>query len=300
MSIYPYYQPLSPPPPRYVLLPLLDFRSVIPSTLLETTLSSTEFGGGPDRTQKKLAVAVHPYFISQLCRAKPHGVRATSYPPPMMTPQHQVHIYQTLSPSQTPPSSSQPPRSLSQPPRSLSQPPCSSSHPPGTPRAASLRRSPALALLPVVEEDKDGVAAQVESEHRRVHWNHTGDTDEDELESDSKASRRHKPSGDTGRPSRGGYKLSDALGIPLDEYTKMKNAINDIVARHCDHRKQFKAQGEDAKKHVRAEVKATFPRLVQHYIDAWPVDDFINARLKYTAGRHSQGRPVPQHLDFKL
>ena len=57
---------------------------------------------------------------------------------------------------------------------------------------------------------------------------------EDELESDEEkrpgTSKLAKPSGDAGRPARGGYTLREAAGLSHDEYDDMKVCFPLFVA----------------------------------------------------------------------
>ncbi|EIN09759.1 hypothetical protein PUNSTDRAFT_133527 [Punctularia strigosozonata HHB-11173 SS5] len=305
LSIYPFYQPPSPPPLRYVLLPLLDFDSILYPSSPPSALPNIEVvPGGPDRhTRRKLTICGHPYQIRQLRSPKPPGDRAYSSPPepeskliPSTMPTSATRastVQPFIAPQLAPPrrSSSQPPRQTSVPPRPSSQPPRAA-----TPRHIS-RQSRKLApgpgrLLPVVEE-----VVGLPSEDRRVRWNHSGATDEeevDELEPSDAEPPLKKPAGDCGRPSRGGYTLESALAVTAKEYANMKDTINEIVAQHCDHRKLLSAQTAEARKRARAAVGTAFPELVERYVGAWPIDDFLNARLRYTVGRHREGRPVPQ------
>lgn len=239
-SIYPFYQPPSPAPLRYVLLPLLDFDSILYPSSPPSALPNVEVvPGGPDRHNKrKITILGHPYLIRQLRRPKPPGERAYSSPPepeskliPSTTPTSATRAStraSTVQPSIAP-QFAPPHRSSSQPPRQTSVPPSLSSQ---RPRAAtpchvsrqSRQPSPCPGrLLPVVEE-----VVEVPSDDRRVRWNHSGATDEeevDELEPSDAEPPLKKPAGDCGRPSRGGYTLESALAVSAEEYAKMKVSI---------------------------------------------------------------------------
>lgn len=41
-----------------------------------------------------------------------------------------------------------------------------------------------------------------------------------------------------------------------------------------------------------------YPLLASAFVDAWVIDDFIRARIKYTTARLSSGHRVAQHAEY--
>ena len=89
-----------------------------------------------------------------------------------------------------------------------------------------------------------------------------------------------------------------------------------MISKHFDHRKHYVGQDEADKKRCHAEVSCLcsysrheglmdnkilrqFPKLDSHYVNAWPVEDFMKLRLNYTVGRFQEGKLVEQHSEYR-
>ncbi|THU95287.1 hypothetical protein K435DRAFT_859672 [Dendrothele bispora CBS 962.96] len=87
-----------------------------------------------------------------------------------------------------------------------------------------------------------------------------------------------KPPGEVGRPGRGGYSLSTALGWDYKKYRK--TYINQLCQDNLDVTVCLGDQLEESVNLVRNEAQKRFPFLAS-YSDHWATDDFIRGRLKY-------------------
>ncbi|KAJ3740308.1 hypothetical protein EV360DRAFT_90432 [Lentinula raphanica] len=103
------------------------------------------------------------------------------------------------------------------------------------------------------------------------------ESDSDDSDDDDKIP---KPTGEAGRPGRGGYSLRAALKWSDEKHGKVKRYINRIVQDKLDCTIPYTEQPLLALKQVRDLAAAKYPVLNQ-YRDNWATDDFIRAQLKY-------------------
>ncbi|KAF9233013.1 hypothetical protein BU15DRAFT_80559 [Melanogaster broomeanus] len=108
--------------------------------------------------------------------------------------------------------------------------------------------------------------------------------DESTLSTSSEDSKIPKPSGEPGRPGRGGYNLEIALGWNQKLFVKFKKYIHALIDEHLDVSKCASAQSTVLLKIIQDKATNKFPDL-ENYARCWPVTDLIMMRLKYTSGR---------------
>ncbi|KAI6111069.1 hypothetical protein F5141DRAFT_1063452 [Pisolithus sp. B1] len=100
-----------------------------------------------------------------------------------------------------------------------------------------------------------------------------------------------KPSGEVGRPGRGGYNLEDQLGWGEDGFKNLKRFVNKAIKKHLDTTKCRSQQDRQALDTVCNLVTAEFPDM-DSFENCWPVLDLIQMRLKYLSSRAWQKRRI--------
>ncbi|EPS92864.1 hypothetical protein FOMPIDRAFT_1020848 [Fomitopsis schrenkii] len=100
----------------------------------------------------------------------------------------------------------------------------------------------------------------------------------------SVAAKIPKPSGEVGRPGRGGYKLIDALGWDAKQYESIVAKVANVAAQHLIS-KPNNILSRQPKEEVQKVVKV-YPFLSQ-YETNWPVRDMLFVHLKNKAQRAS-------------
>ncbi|KAG2336179.1 hypothetical protein BDR05DRAFT_839972, partial [Suillus weaverae] len=89
-----------------------------------------------------------------------------------------------------------------------------------------------------------------------------------------------KPTGEPGRPGRGGYTLYDALNWSPKAYARFKKYMHDVIDNDLETKLSASAQSPEQFEIVRNKAAGEFPDL-QNYVNLWPIDDIILTRLKY-------------------
>ncbi|KAG1789905.1 uncharacterized protein HD556DRAFT_1446693 [Suillus plorans] len=100
----------------------------------------------------------------------------------------------------------------------------------------------------------------------------------------SEDSKIPKPTGEPGRPGRGGYTLYEALDWNPKAYAKFKKHMHRLIDDHLDTAKCASAQSPILLKAVRDKALDEFPDL-ENYSNLWPASDMIMTRLKYMSCR---------------
>ncbi|KAI5999631.1 hypothetical protein EDD15DRAFT_2193672 [Pisolithus albus] len=100
-----------------------------------------------------------------------------------------------------------------------------------------------------------------------------------------------KPSGEAGRPGRGGYNLEDQLGWGEDGFKSLKRFVNKAIKKHLDTTKCRSQQDRQALDTVCDLVTAEFPDM-DSFENCWPVLDLIQMRLKYLSSRARQKQKI--------
>ncbi|KIM57177.1 hypothetical protein SCLCIDRAFT_29021 [Scleroderma citrinum Foug A] len=98
-----------------------------------------------------------------------------------------------------------------------------------------------------------------------------------------------KPSGEAGRPGRGGYNLQDQLGWSNEEFKTMKRFVHKEIKKRLDLTKCRSLQERKAMEVIRDLAITKFPDL-NDFEDCWPVLDLIQLRLKYTLSKCRKDR----------
>ncbi|KAF8577134.1 hypothetical protein K439DRAFT_1622329 [Ramaria rubella] len=112
------------------------------------------------------------------------------------------------------------------------------------------------------------------------------DVSENKSELDN-GNKIHKPDGEAGCPSRGGYNLETALGWHAKLYNKLKKSVNQRMAEHLDLTKSYSSWDPTLVTIVCNLMRVDFPDL-EVFSDCWPVTDLIKMHLKYTSCRARQ------------
>ncbi|KAI0763730.1 hypothetical protein BC629DRAFT_1651846 [Irpex lacteus] len=153
----------------------------------------------------------------------------------------------------------------------------SASQPPKKQRRVQLRSpSPVLSDL-TATETASGSDGMVESD----------ETDDD----DDTISLIPKPSGEAGRPGRGGYNLKDTLGWAANDYEDFKKKVDRLIHKHLDENKSFVKQRQiDIATVIEKAVEST--PILMKYADHWPLTDLLKLRLKYMSSKGKKTRRV--------
>ncbi|KAI0766262.1 hypothetical protein BC629DRAFT_1596420 [Irpex lacteus] len=104
----------------------------------------------------------------------------------------------------------------------------SASQPPKKQRRVQLR-SPSPVLSDLSVSDTASGSDGVESDE-------TDDNDDDTV------GQIPKPSGEAGRPGRGGYNLKDTLGWAVNDFEDLKRKVDRLIYKHLDPKKSFVKQ----------------------------------------------------------
>ncbi|KAJ3714852.1 hypothetical protein C8R42DRAFT_726348 [Lentinula raphanica] len=129
-----------------------------------------------------------------------------------------------------------------------------------------------------VDYGKQTVPENHEEDHIRVQT-HDDDVD-DEADDDGSDRKIAKPSGEVGRPGRGGYNLRHALNWSIARFDKVKRFIDATVETKLDCLKPLSKQDRSKVEEVRTLAVTKFSFL-EDYRDDWVVYDFIRCHLKY-------------------
>ncbi|KAI6163466.1 hypothetical protein EDD17DRAFT_1756048 [Pisolithus thermaeus] len=100
-----------------------------------------------------------------------------------------------------------------------------------------------------------------------------------------------KPSGEAGRPGRGGYNLEDQLGWGEDSFKNLKQFVNKAIKKHLDTTKCRSQQDRQALDTMCNLVTAKFPDM-DSFENCWPILDLIQMCLKYLSSRAWQKRRI--------
>ncbi|KAI6013657.1 hypothetical protein PISMIDRAFT_19400 [Pisolithus microcarpus 441] len=100
-----------------------------------------------------------------------------------------------------------------------------------------------------------------------------------------------KPSGEAGRPGRGGYNLEDQLGWGEDGFKSLKRFVNKAIKKQLDTTKCRSQQDRQALDTVCNLVTAEFPDM-DSFENCWPVLNLIQMRLKYLSSRAQQKKRI--------
>jgi hypothetical protein len=234
LAISAYFQPPSPPPIRYLPLAHTDLGWIVRSTPLPP-LHTVEIGTvGPQRTKHaKVRVVAQPYHIRQVtkpairravsCPLDTHTDTTTRLPRPTPRPKNPSQPSTSGRPS-TPPRLSVPrrspaPSSRRSVPRQQPAIPSRSSRISSEPSTATVSSVSSSKLLPVEEGESEVDQIDDDGEEEidiRL-------DDEDTISHDGEPQApMARPSGEQGRPARGGYTLREAAGLDIEEYVNMK------------------------------------------------------------------------------
>nr|VWO99259.1 Transcriptional repressor rco-1 [Ganoderma boninense] len=93
-----------------------------------------------------------------------------------------------------------------------------------------------------------------------------------------------KPSGEVGRPGRGGYSLEQVLSWNPRRMSEFKKLINKLVGECLDPTRSVSSQSLSRVASLRDKALNKFPELDQ-YENLWPVTDAVKQRLKYTSSK---------------
>ncbi|KAI5991395.1 hypothetical protein EDD15DRAFT_2368757 [Pisolithus albus] len=100
-----------------------------------------------------------------------------------------------------------------------------------------------------------------------------------------------KPSGEAGRPGRGGYNLEEQLGWGDSGFKSLKRFVNKAIKKHLDVTKCRSQQDRKALDTVCDLAIAEFPDL-STFENCWPILDLIQMRLKYLSSRARQEKRI--------
>ncbi|KAI6146003.1 hypothetical protein BKA82DRAFT_33601 [Pisolithus tinctorius] len=148
------------------------------------------------------------------------------------------------------------------------------------PKSTKHRTSP-YSKRPVIQRASSTMPSSEEDSAAKSVESSDSDCASSVLSDDSKTP---KPTGEPGRPGRGGYTLEIALDWNHKTYVKFKKLIFHLIDEHLDVTKCASAQNPTLLRLVRNKAVAAFPDL-DNYANAWPVSDMIMMRLKYTSSR---------------
>ncbi|KAJ8094111.1 hypothetical protein AAF712_013306 [Marasmius tenuissimus] len=95
----------------------------------------------------------------------------------------------------------------------------------------------------------------------------------------------HKPPGEPGRPSSGGYNLKHVLGWSLKKYKTVQSSVGKEIDAHLDIDATYTDQSSTALKRIRQNTVKKFPWIDDECYDAWVVYDFVKIGLKYRKER---------------
>ncbi|EPS96583.1 hypothetical protein FOMPIDRAFT_94859 [Fomitopsis schrenkii] len=95
-----------------------------------------------------------------------------------------------------------------------------------------------------------------------------------------------KPNGEVGRPGRGGYRLTEALGWDVTQYEMILAKVVTVAAQHLVSKPHdiLSRQPKDEVQKVCDEVVKSYPFLSQ-YEALWPVRDMLFVHLKNKSQR---------------
>ncbi|KAJ3504451.1 hypothetical protein NLJ89_g7926 [Agrocybe chaxingu] len=96
-----------------------------------------------------------------------------------------------------------------------------------------------------------------------------------------------KPSGEAGRPGRGGYALKEVLGWDERQYQAFVKFVTKLVNEHLDKSKCYSSQSLQELTLARKLAIDRFP-VLQNYAEAWPIIDALRLKLKYMSSRSRQ------------
>ncbi|PIL35885.1 hypothetical protein GSI_01545 [Ganoderma sinense ZZ0214-1] len=111
-----------------------------------------------------------------------------------------------------------------------------------------------------------------------------GSTESEPESQDDADMKIPKPSGEVGRPGRGGYSLEQVLNWNPRHMSEFKKMINKLVGECLDPTRSVSGQSLSRVAVLRDKALNKFPELDQ-YENLWPVTDAVKQRLKYTSSK---------------
>ncbi|PIL28286.1 hypothetical protein GSI_09574 [Ganoderma sinense ZZ0214-1] len=157
----------------------------------------------------------------------------------------------------------------------------------------SAARVRTLKTVPVRAVTLDVLRSSPEEDHPPLDvTDSVTDSDSDSTDSSESASESQddadmkipKPSGEVGRPGRGGYSLEQVLNWNPRRMSEFKKMINKLVGECLDPTRSVSGQSLSRVALLRDKALNKFPELDQ-YENLWPVTDAVKQQLKYTSSK---------------